>query len=203
MSYENHEYANLFPMMSDDEFKALSEYYPLITQEELVYYFNKLKETKNSEITACYLVELHNEYTKRKKKRQKQKNKWIQKARKKTEFLKQQKCFVCDKYQELTQLHHLYPLHLQFDNEVSSPVLEHVWLCPTHHVLVHKRIDAVLKKPPEKFEIEDLTIAEDKAISNIVQSAIYFQKPDSELSQKFLNSFLFEVKIANEYHLHA
>jgi hypothetical protein len=44
---------------------------------------------------------------------------------------------VCGKFGAVTQAHHVVPLAVQFDRMFDKPDHEHVWLCPTHHVIVH------------------------------------------------------------------
>jgi len=48
-------------------------------------------------------------------------------------------CYVCGLYKEIAQAHHLIPLCTQKDNIIKNH--EYVWLCPSHHKLVHRCID--------------------------------------------------------------
>lgn len=51
---------------------------------------------------------------------------------------KKEPCGVCGRYQSLAQAHHIYPLSEQVDNGVDEIDHAYVWLCPTHHAVVHR-----------------------------------------------------------------
>ena len=54
-------------------------------------------------------------------------------------------CAVCGQYQSITHAHHIYPLTQQFMDGRAEPCHDHVWLCPTHHAVVHEMIAGLLK----------------------------------------------------------
>ena len=62
-------------------------------------------------------------------------------------------CFVCGKYKEIAELHHIVTVkelselivrYEAYDVELYMP---HVWLCPNHHRIIH----ALLKSNYEAF----------------------------------------------------
>ena len=90
---------------------------------------------------AELVIEYENILKNRKKSFQYQKNAWIYEARKSFLPGENQSCFICKKYKAVTHAHHIYPLHKQFDDGVSIPIDDFVWLCPNHHAGVHLIID--------------------------------------------------------------
>ena len=50
-----------------------------------------------------------------------------------------QDCLVCGKYKDIVSAHHITPLKTQKNRDVLNH--DYVWLCPTHHKLVHLAID--------------------------------------------------------------
>ncbi len=81
----------------------------------------------------------------RKKERQKKKEKWIKERRKEFKPSERCSCFVCGSYKSVTEAHHLIPLHWQYDNSINPPIHDHVWLCPTHHKIVHLNGESMLR----------------------------------------------------------
>jgi ParB-like nuclease domain len=69
------------------------------------------------------------------------KDKWIKQARKGLVTKNRKNCMICGKYRNITESHHLYPLHLQYDDGIKLPIHDYIWLCPNHHKLVHRCID--------------------------------------------------------------
>lgn len=96
-------------------------------------------------LIVCKFYELINQ---RKKDVKAECKAWIQNAR--SEFFpgRKRKCQVCGGYKELAQPHHIYPLAVQFWDGLQDPVQDFVWLCPTHHSMVHFVIDKVMKSKP-------------------------------------------------------
>ena len=47
-------------------------------------------------------------------------------------------CAVCGRYKSVTHAHHVYPLSWQVKDGNVKANHEHLWLCPTHHALVHR-----------------------------------------------------------------
>ena len=68
------------------------------------------------------------------------KKRWISEARKITEGIERQSCFICNDFKEVSEIHHLVPLSVQFKHGFKTPSLHAVWLCPTCHKIVHKFI---------------------------------------------------------------
>ena len=66
-----------------------------------------------------------------------EKQKWIDDARNKFVPEEKDNCIVCGKYLILTQAHHVIPLSYQFDHGIKNAFHYCVWLCPTHHNMVH------------------------------------------------------------------
>lgn len=65
------------------------------------------------------------------------KEQWVAAARKSFVPSRREACAVCGKFMGIAQAHHLVPLALQYDRGFERPDHEHVWLCPTHHTIVH------------------------------------------------------------------
>ncbi len=65
-----------------------------------------------------------------------------------------QNCLVCGKYIEITAAHHIIPLKNQKDFDTIDH--DYVWLCPTHHKLVHLAIDE--KEFSETIEMKNKII---------------------------------------------
>lgn len=65
------------------------------------------------------------------------KSTWLADARRDFSPGARQSCSVCGCYSGLAQAHHVAPLASQFDLGIRIAVHESVWLCPTHHALVH------------------------------------------------------------------
>lgn len=74
-----------------------------------------------------------------KKLRQEAISRWISLARKEFKQLTKNKecCCVCGKYKYISEAHHIYPLSIQVLNGVKKPIQDFVWLCPTHHKIIH------------------------------------------------------------------
>jgi hypothetical protein len=66
---------------------------------------------------------------------------WIAAARQGFEPRRREPCFVCGKFEAITQAHHVVPLNEQFEHGFEVPDHEHEWLCPNHHVTLHLWID--------------------------------------------------------------
>jgi hypothetical protein len=65
------------------------------------------------------------------------KKKWIATSRLSFSPGARQYCYVCKKYKSVAHAHHTTPLCIQFDMGLQEPDHNHVWLCPTHHSIVH------------------------------------------------------------------
>jgi hypothetical protein len=46
-------------------------------------------------------------------------------------------CTICGKFRNIAHAHHVVPLAAQFERQYEKPDHDHVWLCPTHHALMH------------------------------------------------------------------
>jgi hypothetical protein len=73
--------------------------------------------------------------------RQPEKTAWIAAARLSFDPGPRQPCDICVKYKRVAQAHHVIPLNWQFDRGMTNPDHTHVWLCPTHHAIMHLMID--------------------------------------------------------------
>lgn len=62
---------------------------------------------------------------------------WIAAARQLFKPSDRQPCWVCGKFQSITQAHHVVPLAEQYARGFEIPDNEHVWLCPNHHAIAH------------------------------------------------------------------
>lgn len=58
-------------------------------------------------------------------------------------------CWICGKFKNLTQAHHIFPLSHQWRLGVSLPIGDHEWLCPNHHVAMHILIGGLFSKKEE------------------------------------------------------
>ncbi|WP_409188418.1 hypothetical protein [Bradyrhizobium sp. RDM4] len=66
---------------------------------------------------------------------------WIDIARLSFRPGKRQPCHICGRFEYVTEAHHVVPIGQQFDRGFAEPHHEHVWLCPTHHAIVHVLVD--------------------------------------------------------------
>jgi hypothetical protein len=73
--------------------------------------------------------------------RQPHKNAWIAAARLSFDPGPRQPCYICAKFKRVAQAHHVTPLNWQFDRGMKNPDHTYVWLCPTHHAIMHLMID--------------------------------------------------------------
>lgn len=64
-------------------------------------------------------------------------DKWVAEARKSFEPSERKHCWVCGQFSSITQAHHIFPLAVQWRFGIKSPIHDHEWLCPNHHVSVH------------------------------------------------------------------
>lgn len=69
---------------------------------------------------------------------------WIRSARKRFHPGERKPCYICKKYSSISHAHHLAPLVLQFTYRVIIPMQDFVWLCPTHHELVHAVLQSLI-----------------------------------------------------------
>ena len=70
---------------------------------------------------------------------------WMQAARASFAPSEREACAACGKYQSVSQAHHIYPLAQQYEDGRDQPCHDHVWLCPTHHMVVHEIIDGLIR----------------------------------------------------------
>jgi len=66
---------------------------------------------------------------------------WVASARANFNPGRRQACLVCGRFDYVAQAHHVVPLGIQLDLGFEYPDHEHVWLCPTHHAVIHILID--------------------------------------------------------------
>ncbi|RTE88237.1 hypothetical protein D6B98_36955 [Bradyrhizobium sp. LVM 105] len=66
---------------------------------------------------------------------------WIASARMAFQPRRREACFVCGKFQSISQAHHVVPLGEQFDRGFSVANHEHEFLCPNHHAILNLWID--------------------------------------------------------------
>jgi hypothetical protein len=74
-------------------------------------------------------------------KRREAKAAWIAAARLEFAPDKRQPCIVCGKFRHVAHAHHAEPLAAQYDRGAERASHAHVWLCPTHHAILHVLID--------------------------------------------------------------
>jgi hypothetical protein len=65
-------------------------------------------------------------------------------------------CQVCHKYQSVAHAHHLFPLSWQAGLGLEKPDHSHVWLCPTHHALVHHVLNGHLPCDIDCLEMQPI-----------------------------------------------
>jgi len=68
---------------------------------------------------------------------QDRKDQWIEAARRNFRPSRRDVCFICQRFEAVTEAHHVVRLADQYDRGFEDPDHEHVWLCPTHHALLH------------------------------------------------------------------
>lgn len=88
---------------------------------------------------------------------------WIAEARRDVRLGPKEPCFVCGKWADLAESHHVFPLANQWDEGVEEPDHEMVWLCPNHHAAVHFII-AQNNKTRGVARLPDLTGAEEREV---------------------------------------
>lgn len=92
-----------------------------------------------------------------------QRKDWMRLARLSFKASEREACAVCGQYQSVSEAHHIYPLSLQFSDGREMPLHDHVWLCPTHHMIVHEMIMGLVHNvcpnldgiPPQERDICD------------------------------------------------
>lgn len=109
------------------------------------------------------------------KERQQTKDRWIADARREFVSSSREPCRVCGRFLAVTHAHHVIPLSLQYDSGKKRANHDHVWLCPTHHAVVHvllvERADAVGVGRATASVIIDLELSEQDAVMGIVAMA--------------------------------
>lgn len=70
--------------------------------------------------------------------RQEEKTRWIATARLLFQPGERRACTVCGRHRAIAQAHHVVPLASQFDRGFKEADHTHVWLCPNHHVVIHR-----------------------------------------------------------------
>jgi len=150
MSKEFHEVANIFPLMQGAEFET-----PKADIAEMSY-------DQRSMVAARIVIESK----KNQRDRMEQAKKWVLRAR--SVFLpgNREPCFVCGKYVEVVHAHHIYPLSMQYDNGITAPIHDFIWLCPTHHAAVHIGI-LNLSSSGSSFRFQDDSPNENDALDNV------------------------------------
>lgn len=114
----------------------------------------------------------------------------IERAR--TDKIDKNKCYICDKYEYIAELHHLVTISdinriatdiknnklKEFNNciEQLNEIVEAIWLCPNHHTIYHR----LLSKQYVQFALM-LSIDERKKYSKLFEYAI-------NLYQKIIDS---------------
>ena len=63
---------------------------------------------------------------------------WVTLARAEFKPSEQLPCYVCNKFRTLAEAHHVEPLARQYLDHPEYINHRHVWLCPTHHVAIHR-----------------------------------------------------------------
>ena len=69
---------------------------------------------------------------------------WVDKARHALKPGEKQPCVVCGQHATVAHAHHLAPLSLQWDAGIREPIQDFVWVCPTHHAIVHVLLGCAL-----------------------------------------------------------
>lgn len=93
-----------------------------------------LKGKTKSQI-AMMLVNEFPDYCVEMEKQMALRDEWLKNAR--SEFVPSEKkpCFVCGRYKDVAQAHHVVPLSKQDITKRADH--RYMWLCPTHHAGVH------------------------------------------------------------------
>lgn len=120
---------------------------------------------------------------------------------------KRSPCWVCGKFQSLTQAHHVFPLFLQWRIGVTRPIGDHEWLCPNHHAAMHVLIGQILSKNKEMSAcgqqvISDLLDSEDEAIRffELLNLTTAYISADAEFRKKQIDYW---VELGNVFYQHA
>lgn len=103
-------------------------------------------------VRVTLALKLKSFFTEKAKENQAQKNKWIDNARLSLEKTERQNCFVCGDYKPFCQAHHLIPLSEQYDMGFKEPDNSHIWLCPTHHIIIHTFMNGIKNHYDENCE---------------------------------------------------
>lgn len=150
---------------------------------------NGFFDSLNSSQRAIYAAKIKTVLDSEARESKRKKNEWLKKARSSFAQYKniRKPCAVCGKYQALTEAHHIYPLAWQYDNGLLEPNHDHLWLCPTHHKLVHLNIKSHLKSN-QSLNMKDTPIEEIDAIHEIsaltIAKYLRLQGADSEILSK-------------------
>lgn len=89
----------------------------------------------------------------------KKKADWIQKAR--VEFApgERKPCAICHRFRGIAEAHHVAPLGIQYDMGIRKPIQKHVWLCPSHHAVVHIGISSRMQGLRHPF-VDGVSVSE-------------------------------------------
>lgn len=81
-------------------------------------------------------------------------------------------CRVCGQHKSVAHAHHVVPLARQFSLGFLEPNNDFVWLCPTHHSMVHVVIPLVPKivDSEEKIDVSD---AYNRIVTELLDSDPY------------------------------
>lgn len=148
------------------------------TISEIVAVYSKAKEQfarrkikDRADVIAQYDLSraIEERFTHLSKEARRRKEAWIAYARSDFEPSQRSNCEVCGKFRRVAQAHHVIPLAFQFDRGGSPPDHEHVWLCPTHHAILHLLIAA--DDPSRVAQACDLADSELKVMQKLLRMA--------------------------------
>jgi hypothetical protein len=132
---------NIDPVIWDAVRSVVEKIFPALPDEPLDAWLNRLRAQhvllREAVATALddFIDPSRNESAKRRE--------WI--ADERTAFRsivgERRRCEICDKFPAISEAHHIVPLAWQYDRGASVADHAHVWLCPSHHALVHAVLD--------------------------------------------------------------
>jgi hypothetical protein len=99
---------------------------------------------------------------------------WIAAARPEFGPGERKPCFVCHRFEGITQAK--VPLRRQFDLGYETAAHDYEWLCPNHHVIVHFHVDEIWRDTTRWSRTdaasEDVTQRESRHIADLIKRSV-------------------------------
>lgn len=111
-----------------------------------------------------------------------------------------QHCFICHRYQSITEIHHLFPVGelvqlLTTYPSIATEILNSIhlaWLCPNHHAIYHLVATSKQKETPRSFAaFQELSLDEQSRFLELLN----FHKDEVEILAQVIVQSLEKVQL--------